>query len=316
MQLIHAYASPQQSNVPLPNWVFRLSWNPYSNLLASAHMDFAVRLWDLRQSDDDNPAYVLDHEKFAVSVAWQPKGDLIASSDADSNQIYLWDARSRERAAILHEHIGWPYSLQWSPEGQWLATAGADGRVLLWDVPGRQLRRTLWQFKNQDERGIGFHNMIWSPTGDRLIALSTEGILYTWQPDGWQLRVFQVPQMHREDASMVFSPDGKRVALLPNDGDILILDLSTTPRFLATIPCPLPEATNERFRAIDWSHDGRRIAATRGSNEIMIYDRGQPQTPFYGNLTEATALAWSPDDLMLAVGDNEGVIHIWQRRED
>ena len=312
MQLIHAYSSPQKTNVPLPNWVFRLSWNPNSNALASAHMDFTVRLWDLRQADDDNPIRALDHEKFAVAVAWQPSGDLIASSDAEGNQVYLWDSRSREKIAAMREHIGWPYSLQWSPDGQHLATAGADGRILLWNIQTQQLRRTLWQFKNQDERGIGFHNMAWSPDGRRLIALSTEGILYMWETESWQLRVFQIPQMHREDASLAFSPDGTRLALLPNSGAILVLDLSKNPRFLAAIECPLPEASNERFRAIAWSHDGQRIAVTRGSNEIMIYDRGQALPSFFGNLTEATALAWSPDDLMLAVGDNEGVIHIWQ----
>ena len=313
MQLIHAYVSPQQDSVPLPNWVFTLSWNNNSNRLASAHMDFAVRIWDLRQADDDNPTTTLEHQKFAVAVGWSPQGDVIASSDAHSNNIYLWDTRNGSKIGDLTEHIGWPYGIEFSPDGKLLATGGADGRVLLWNVATKELVRTLWQFRNQDERGIGFHSLGWSPDGNSVIAISTEGMMYLWSVPDWKLRVFQIPQMNRMDASLAWSPDGHRVALLPSNGDVLIVDVSGKPRLVAALPCELPEASNERFRAIDWSRDGTRIVVSRGTNEIMVYDRGRPTPTFFGNMIECTALAWSPDNHLLASGDNEGAIHIWQR---
>lgn len=312
MQLTHVYDSPQQEHVPLPNWVFTLSWNADSNRLASAHMDFVVRLWDLRHATADNPTHTLEHQKFAVGVSFNPAGRLLASSDAQNNDVYLWDTRTWAQTASLQEHIGWPYGLAWQPSGELLATAGADGRVLLWAVEQQELKRTLWQFRNQDERGIGFHSLGWSPDGGKLIAISTEGMLYLWETAGWQLRVFQIPQMNRLDASLAWSPDGKRIALLPSSGDVLIVDVAERPRILTMLDCPLPDTSNERFRALDWSRDGLRLAATRGSNQIIVYDRGQPLPGFYGNMVECTALAFSPDNTMLAVGDNEGSIHIWQ----
>lgn len=312
MQLLHVFESPGDTNVPLPNWVFTLSWNADSNRLASAHMDFAVRLWDLRYSGEDNPTQVLEHKKFAVGVAFDPRGRYLASSDAQTNDVYLWDVRQAEVVATLQEHIGWPYGLAWSPDGTHLATGGADGRVMLWDIQTYELNRSLWQFRNQDERGIGFHTLGWSPDGGRLIAISTEGMMYLWETDGWKLRVFQIPQMRQMDASMAWSPNGKSIALLPSSGDVLLVDVSDKPRLITTLRCPLPDATNERFRALDWSRDGTRIAATRGSNEIIIYTRGKAGAGFYGTMVECTALAFSPDNAMLAVGDNEGTIQIWQ----
>jgi WD40 repeat protein len=312
MQQTHTFTSPQQETVPLPNWVFALSWNPDSNRLATAHMDFAVRVWDLRYPPADNPTQTLHHKKFAVGVGFDPQGRFLASSDAHTNDIYLWDIKQGTQAAVLQEHIGWPYGIAWGPGGGLLATCGADGRVLLWDAATQHLKRTLWQFRNQDERGIGFHSLAWSPDGGKLIAISTEGLLYLWETSGWKLRVFQIPQMNRLDAALAWSPDGQRIALLPSTGDLLIVDVAARPRILTMLDCPLPDANNERFRGVDWSRDGVRIAATRGSNEILVYDRGMPQPSVYADMVECTALAWSPDNSMLAVGDNDGSIFIWQ----
>lgn len=313
MQRIHAYTPQHNQPVPLPNWVFTLSWHPASHQIASAHMDYAVRVWDLRLKDSTDPALTLPHHKFAVCVRWHPSGELIASSDAQGNGIYLWDARTGDPLETLIEHIGWPYGLAWKPDGTLLASAGADGRVLLWDTYARTLARTLWQFRNQDERGIGFHTLAWSPDGSLVIAISTEGHLYRWSAHDWTLRVFQLPQMGREDTLLAFSPDGGRVALLGNSGDVLLVDVrSESPRLLAKLALNQPDATNDRFRALSWSPDGTRIALSRGSNQVIIFDRGQALPAIFGGLAEVTALAWSPDGTMLAAGDNEGAIHIWQ----
>lgn len=311
MQRIHVYRPAIQQ--ALPNWVFALSWHPNSHQIASAHMDFAVRLWDLRLTDNTDAAQVLSHQKFAVCVRWHPSGEMIASSDAQVNSIYLWDARTGELLDTLLEHIGWPYGLAWSPNGEQLASAGADGRVLLWDTHSRQLLRTLWQFRHQEERGIGFHTLEWSPDGALLVAISTEGNLYCWQTLTWTLRVFRLPQVGREDTLLAFSPDGGKAALLGNGGDVLLVDMKRTPpRLLGKLTLAQPEASNERFRALAWSPSGARIAASRNSNQIILFDRGHALPPLHADLAEITALAFSPDGTMLAAGDNDGALHIWR----
>lgn len=71
------------------------------------------------------------HASTVFSVAFHPKGSVIASADLSGN-ILIWDPLALETLARVKGHDGRVLALSFSPDGLSLASGGADGQVRLW----------------------------------------------------------------------------------------------------------------------------------------------------------------------------------------
>ncbi|HEY1348121.1 MAG TPA: hypothetical protein VGF67_00675 [Ktedonobacteraceae bacterium] len=119
--------------------------------------------------------------------------------------------------------------------------------------------------------------------------------------------------------ALAWAPNGKRL-VASTQGKVWLWDLSTgsyTPIFSATTP-------GEKIHALAWSPDGRYLAV--GSNLIQVIDptsgrqiwsyaADYPYLAIPGQLTRATALAWSLDSRRLAMAtvhvDKRCFVNIW-----
>jgi hypothetical protein len=83
-------------------------------------------------------AHLDGHPEGAVSVAFSPGGDLLASGGGDG-AILLWDLKTQTPLATLEGHSGPVTLLQFSPDGKSLASGSYDGSILIWDVAARAI---------------------------------------------------------------------------------------------------------------------------------------------------------------------------------
>jgi WD40 repeat protein len=115
-----------------------LAWSPDGRMLASAHQDGKVRLWNV--ADGEVLHTLGGHTGWVRGVAWSPDGRWLASTSED-RKVRLWDAETGQRLVTLkHSRAVW--SVAWSPDGSRLAAgsgvynkATPPGKVIVWAVP-------------------------------------------------------------------------------------------------------------------------------------------------------------------------------------
>lgn len=130
---------------PLPNFkgqVGVLTFNPQGSMLASAHDDFFVRVWDPRTlklikkipvsgSDPMALAFSRDGRFLAYGGVLMKEGTAYRHNDSE---FYVWDFIRGKRVAALSGHRGAILSLAFSPDGKWLVSGSADKTAKVWDV--------------------------------------------------------------------------------------------------------------------------------------------------------------------------------------
>lgn len=117
---------------------------------------------------------------------------------------------------------------------------------------------------------------------------------------------------HRMGAEAVaWSPDGKRIATSGfgdgNDGGVHVWDADTG-EIIFRYPGANPP--------IEWSHDGRWIAADN-QGRLVVFDaaNGQNRATYraqIGHLRKTHAISWSPNGNLVASAGGDGIIEVWE----
>lgn len=149
-----------QSNGGSTGQVTCLQWNrKVQHILATGSSSGSVVVWDLKKS---RPVITLSDSsgrRRCSSIAWNPEiatQVMVSSDDDSSTTLQLWDLRNAvSPVAELAGHQKGVLSLDWSMhDPSLLLSSGKDNRVLVWDVPSRQVRQEMssgpnWKFQVQ-----------------------------------------------------------------------------------------------------------------------------------------------------------------------
>jgi len=205
-----------------------VAFSPDGALLASGHSFDYVRLWDV--ASPSNVGILHGHSAFVLSVAFSPDGRLLASGSHDAS-VRLWDVAGRSSVATLTGHTSTVHAVAFSPDGTTLASSSYDRTIRLWDVSSA---RTIAVLKGHTSSAM---SVAFSPDGRMLAsggASASAGFGKDY-PDDHTVRLWDVARRTNVATltghtgtvrSVVFSPDGTKLASGSHDGTVRLWQIN------------------------------------------------------------------------------------------
>lgn len=247
-------------------------------------MGGAITLWSLSESADTPPAIatITTSGSYPSASALSPDGNYFAyalqsrGSVTAPNAIRVFDVSAESEKFACTGHTSTVNSLNFSPDGNVLVSAAWDGMVLKWDMETGQ-RATSGQASDFQMCG---ELVTYAPDGSRVAIGSGKGFGVCESATGSFLAPGGIQAENVQ--AIAFSPDGTLLAAAGNT-------YSGSTSFFGSLFGGKTEGTA-----------GLWEAAT-GKLLVLLQENGPG----------IHALCFSPDGKRIAIGDENGVISIW-----
>jgi WD40 repeat protein len=211
-------------------------------------------------------------------------------------QIIIWDAESGEITSTLTAHSAPIWSVGFSPDGQTIAAgSGLDAQSgtyegLVWNVATGRLKFVL---KGHTGRVI---SVVFSPANDVIATASADHTVRLWDAKTGALKQTLAKEGDVEEAqagAAAKTPYTDRVKL-------------ESPGFFSVIKSGW---TN----SVAFSKDGKMLAGISGSKKIQIWETqtGKLLHSIDSPARGIYSIAFAPDGGMLATGNADGTVHLW-----
>jgi WD40 repeat protein/serine/threonine protein kinase len=319
-------------------WVVGVAFSPDGQHLASVSDDTTVKLWDV--GADRERFSFNGHGHRVTSLAFSPDGQRLASGHSDG-KVKTWDSATGKELVSFKGHTsGWVGNVVFSPDARRLASWSNDQMVIIWDsATGKELfilkgyigcagfspdGQRLVAVSYDEMLKIAMLKILDSATGKELVSLKDYGGCVA-SPDGQRLAAVSKDQTLKildsatgkelvalkgyttdNNRSVVFSPDGKRLAAAVAS-QVKIWDSATGKELF------LLRGHADWVTSVAFSPDGKRLASA-SSGDVKIWDTatGNELIQLSGHGGWVRSVAFNPDGKHLASGNDDGFIDLWE----
>jgi WD40 repeat protein len=201
-----------------------LAVSPDGRWLASGSRDGTARLWDLKQTDKNQPGRVIKTSKHGGSetpedircLAFSPDSRLLAIGD-NAFELCVYDITS-DKMVYSEKRSRSIHAVAFSPKGDMIAYGDGLGTVTLLTWPDRQKRPLRAHLGQGGVMSLAFH-----PDGKELASGGVDGSVAIW--DLLTGRELLRNKVHTDEVrGVAFAPDGSALASVDQKGVLYLLE--------------------------------------------------------------------------------------------
>ncbi len=291
--------------------VSSIAFSPDGKTLITSGFD-GIKLWEV--ATEKELATLDGHKGGTTSVIFSPQGNLFASCGRDKT-LKVWDAAERRTLAVFEGHGDFLTEVVFSHDGKTLATGSLDNTVKLWDLPAPKQTLPEMPETRVTESAFARAGMIVATVIGTTVKL-------------WDL------SQHKEVATIVSSDDSNseikygvsEIAISPDCQILATNNMNATVKLwdVATQKELGRFNADKDVSALEFSNDGRTLASGSRNGRVTLWsvsdmkEKGtltvvEPQDPGKPQFFTQTvsALAFSPDGRILATGDSNRAVKLW-----
>jgi len=289
-RLIHKYPGSRAG-------FLSVQFSPEGTLIAATDSAGTIRLW--QSNGTELARFARRNASRTNSVSFGQNGLLAIGSN--DNSVELWRIES-PWLTLLQGHTTKVQGVAVNATDGTIATTSEDGTVRLWSPQGQQ----IWMQSHDKAQVIrvSFH-----PRQNMVVSADDEGVVNFWNTKtGNLLR----PSLHAHSQviySVSFSPDGRVMATTSGDKTAKLWTLNNLSK---PIIIPHKDAVySASFNAIGV------LATSSADGTVSFWDKTghSIRSPLQTN-TSVSAIAFSPQGSLLALGDEKGSVKLWDEKGD
>ncbi|RYP69543.1 hypothetical protein DL771_006058 [Monosporascus sp. 5C6A] len=214
-------------------WVTSVAFSPDGSRFISGSDDCTVKVWNAKSGKEVRK--LEGHNDYVWSIVFSLDNSRIALG-SDDNTVRIWDTKLGEEVRKFEGHSDSVNSVVFSPDGSRIASGSDDNTVRIWDLKsGKEVRK--FEGHNYWVRSVAF-----SPDGNHVISGSYDSTVRIWDikfgkeiHDNtiriWDVKLGKEVRKFEDHSrwvgsvnSVVFSPDGSRIASGSDAGTVRIWD--------------------------------------------------------------------------------------------
>ena len=233
-----------------------------NNRAVTGHANGAVDVYDL---DSKRRLYRFKRNDARIwAVTFVGSEDRIAAASHDWT-VSIWETSSESTPAVVLEgHESAVQAVTADPSGEWLASGGADRAVKIWNVEGKDVRRT---YRNNSDF---ISALAFSPNGTLLATGSLDGTVKVLSLNSYRLQRTFTGQRTRI-TSVALSSFDDLLASASEDGVVRVRSLKRSRQLLA-LPGLGSGATTVAF-----TNDGHTLLTGGQDGVVRFWQTADPQ---------------------------------------
>jgi WD40 repeat protein/serine/threonine protein kinase len=289
-------------------------FSPDGQLLATCGRDHKIKVWSpvtgtlLKELDEFSTA--------VESLSFSPDSRILAAGIHGDGKIFFYDVESWKLLAVMQPLVGSRVSsIAFSADGQYFAAAGPNG-LILWRVV-RDGGTISFEHVNRLSHGF-FGSICFSRDGNWLAWVHSDSGPEKPRIYVWDLRRAQPHAVSRARITLAaattnimgFCANSNQLVFVSDQKAIAVWDLITKQELQ-----PFGEGQLEprgiNFPSTHLSADGAWYAL--GDRAVTIWDMKARKllVTMASERSFVSAVGWGPDRELLAVGDYDGRLEIW-----
>lgn len=267
--------------------------------------DGQIEIWDLA---DGQPIRTLDgHPGGITSIDVTADGRFAAVGSG--NEVVVWELTTHEVVAALRGHASLVNAVGISDDGTRVISASYDSTLIVWDVQGSAMVRTLEGHSRETTRlesMASINSVDLSADGRLAISGAHDRNVIVWDVElGVPIRVCRG---HSNRVTSVVLTGDERMALSGSwDGTILVWNLLAPASQLAG------RARTPRINSVSISEDGRLAFAGADDGSLTLWnaETGVSQQEWRPSNDMVRAVALSGDGRLGISGSPGGIVGLW-----